>query len=163
MNIFEPWLHAIPLEDQMFRSLFHFLYNILKKIIWRGKMKVLPGAEYSILYQNLPLEFVYRKDLITRQWHLYQNKNIFKFKLVKTNTPADFQSFSFQLSLECFIFAIPLIKKKTTKRSAQKCISPYLVLLIKIFLLGKYKIHKPTCDCELKFTSFLKCHLLSIY
>lgn len=122
MNIFEPWLHTVLLEDQMLRLLFHLLYSIFKKKILEAKWKYfleqcmyavcIQNAEYSIMYQNLLLDSVYRKDLIiqTVSSVLRINKS-----LVKTNTPANLQSLSLQLSLKLFIFCHPPDTKKPTK------------------------------------------------
>lgn len=63
MYIFEPSVHAILQQDRILRPLFHSLYNIKKKKILRGKMNLLPEREYMTMYQNLPLEPVFRKDL----------------------------------------------------------------------------------------------------
>lgn len=66
-------------------------------------------------------------------------------------------TFSLHPSLKCLISAISHPPQK------EDCLPPYVMLLIKILILRKSKIHKHTCDCEFKFDAFLRCHLLSIY
>lgn len=52
--------------------------------------------------------------------------------------------------MKCFISAVSHCAQK------KDCSSPYAVLLIKVLIFEKYKIHKHTCDYEFKFTAFLK-------
>lgn len=85
-----------------------------------------------------------------------KKKSLWKTNIWSNNCKI-FTFFCFHPSLKCLIFAVSHPPKK------EDCLSPYVMLLIKILILRKSKIHKHACDCEFKFDAFLRCHLLSIY